>query len=114
MRLIFDLALKGDGDIGPMGMKNIVKWLNDRGYRTRSGKRWGFRTVHRYLNSKTYVGKKTFTSSLGGGNTIELPVTALISEDEYDRLEEMLEQKRPTKTPPRVVTGDVLLTGLVT
>jgi DNA invertase Pin-like site-specific DNA recombinase/PHD/YefM family antitoxin component YafN of YafNO toxin-antitoxin module len=114
MRLIFDLALKGDGDSGPMGMKNIVKWLNDRGYRTRSGKRWGLSTVHRYLNSKTYVGKKTFTSSLGGGHTIELPVTALISEDEYDRLQEMLEQKRPTKTPPRVVTGDVLLTGLAT
>lgn len=39
VRLMFDLALKGDRASAPMGIKAIVCWLNERGYRTRRGKR---------------------------------------------------------------------------
>ena len=26
---------------GPMGVKTLTSWLNERGYRTRTGARWG-------------------------------------------------------------------------
>jgi DNA invertase Pin-like site-specific DNA recombinase len=35
VRLIFKLYLDGDGQSGALGVKEIVKWLNARGYRTR-------------------------------------------------------------------------------
>jgi len=37
VRLIFKLYLLGDGSSGALGVKEIVKWLNGRGYRTRRG-----------------------------------------------------------------------------
>src|SRR5215475_10636518 len=37
VRLIFKLYLLGDGRSGALGVKEIVKWLNGRGYRTRRG-----------------------------------------------------------------------------
>ena len=40
-RLIYRLALEGDGDIGQMGVKSIVKYLNGKGIFTRDGGRWG-------------------------------------------------------------------------
>lgn len=36
-RLIFKLFLAGDGTSGPLGVKNIAKWLNTRGHRTPQG-----------------------------------------------------------------------------
>src|SRR5258707_4538198 len=40
-RLIFKLYLHGDGSSGALGVKEVVKWLNARGYRTRRGKSFG-------------------------------------------------------------------------
>ena len=114
MRMIFDLALEGDGTTGPMGVKAIVRWLNERGYKTRQGKAWGIGTLHRLLKSKTYAGTQEFHSSFEGGHTISTKVNSIISEEEHERLREMMEAKDPKRMPPRVVTGDVLLTGLVT
>jgi hypothetical protein len=36
VRLIFKLYILGDGSSGALGVKEIVKWLNGRGYRTRA------------------------------------------------------------------------------
>src|SRR6266436_6008986 len=41
VRLIFELYLHGDGKSGALGVKEIVKWLNARGYRTRRGMTFG-------------------------------------------------------------------------
>ena len=38
VQLIFKLYLNGDGSTGALGVKEIVKWLNARGHRTRTGK----------------------------------------------------------------------------
>ncbi|MGY8664199.1 recombinase family protein [Bradyrhizobium sp. UFLA05-109] len=38
VRLIYKLYLYGDGSSGALGVKEVVKWLNSRGYRTRRGK----------------------------------------------------------------------------
>jgi hypothetical protein len=34
---------------GPMGVKAVVSWLNERGYRTRLGARWGIGPLYRIL-----------------------------------------------------------------
>ena len=41
VRLIYRLALEGDGTSGPMGVKNIAAYLNQRRIFTRDGGRWG-------------------------------------------------------------------------
>jgi site-specific DNA recombinase len=41
VRLMFDLYAYGDGKSGPLGIKEITKHLNAKGYRTRMGSRFG-------------------------------------------------------------------------
>jgi site-specific DNA recombinase len=41
VKLIFTLYLNGDGESGALGVKEIVKWLNARGYRSRRDKTFG-------------------------------------------------------------------------
>ena len=40
VRMIYRLALSGDRTTGPMGVKAIVGYLNDRRIFTRDGERW--------------------------------------------------------------------------
>ena len=60
VRLIYRLALEGDGASGPMGVKNIAAYLNQRRIFTRDGGRWGIGQVHRILTRTTYVGRHEF------------------------------------------------------
>ncbi len=57
IRLIYRLALEGQGDSGQMGVKAIVKHLNAKGIFTRDGGRWGIGQVHRVLTRRTYIGE---------------------------------------------------------
>ena len=56
IRLIFRLALAGDGDSGRMGVKSIAKYLNERKLYTQTGGRWGVGTVHCILTRGTVSG----------------------------------------------------------
>ncbi|MGH7089299.1 MAG: recombinase family protein [Stellaceae bacterium] len=60
IRLIYRLALEGDGTSGPMGVKNITAHLNRHHIFTRDGGRWGIGQVHRILTRRTYVGEHEF------------------------------------------------------
>jgi hypothetical protein len=60
VRLIFHLALDGDGGSAPMGVKAIVNHLNARHIFTRDGGRWGIGQVHRILTRRTYIGEHEF------------------------------------------------------
>ena len=53
VRLIFNLYLHGDGKSGALGVKEIVKWLNARGYRSRRGKTFSIGSIHRLLTNTT-------------------------------------------------------------
>jgi len=61
VRLIFKLL---QGGHGPLGVKSIATWLNERGYRTRRGGLWGLGTVHKLVTNPVYGGRWRF-------NTIE-------------------------------------------
>ena len=57
VRLIFNLYQWGDGQSGPLGLKSLAVYLNERGHRTRRGARFGIRTVHGILTNRTYIGE---------------------------------------------------------
>src|SRR5579872_1285112 len=52
--------MEGDGTSGPIGVKNITAYLNQRHIYTRDGGRWGIGQVHRILTRPTYVGRHEF------------------------------------------------------
>ena len=63
VRLIFKLYLYGDGTSGALGIKEIVKWLNARGYRTRRSNSFGVGHIHKLLTNTIYVGRWRFNQT---------------------------------------------------
>src|SRR5215471_12211016 len=119
VRLIFKLYLLGDGSSGALGVKEIVKWLNGRGYRTRKGKSFGVGQVHKLLTNTIYIGRWKFNqaSSKTGerkadNEIVEIPVPAIIEPDGFEQVQRQLHARSPKKQAPRVTTGPILLTGL--
>jgi site-specific DNA recombinase len=119
VRLIYRLALEGDGTRGQMGVKNIVSYLNGRRIFTRDGGRWGIGQVHRILTRKTYVGehefnKRTKTKELKPlSEIVTVPVPPIIDRETFDAVQERLKVRNPKVMPARVISGPTLLTGLI-
>lgn len=119
IKLIFRLYLHGDGKSGPIGMKEIVKRLNERGYRTRRNARFGVGTLHKILTNAVYVGEWVFNRSEAKSGRqkpatehIPIEVPAIIERAEFDAVQATLKSRNPRVTPPRVISGPILLTGL--
>ncbi len=118
VRLAFKLALEGDGVSGRMGVKSIVKHLNERKIYTRSGGRWGVGAVHRILTRPTYVGRHEFnkrgkTKALKPTDqVIAVPVPPLIDRETFDAVQAHLKSRNPKVAPPQVVGGPTMLTGI--
>ncbi len=119
VRLAFQLALEGDGASGPMGVKQITSHLNARHIFTRDGGRWGIGTVHRLLTRPTYIGRHEFNKR---GKTKELKpadevipveVPPIIDQATFDAVQARMKARNPKVTPPQVVGGPTLLTGLI-
>ncbi len=121
VRRMFTLFLKGDGTSGPMGVKAVTCWLNEHGYRTRVGARWGIGPLHQILTRATYKGEHRFNrkvwktkESKPECEQVVIPVEPIIDAATFDAVQAMLRAKNPRATPPRVVTGPILLTGIAT
>ncbi len=121
VELIFKLYRHGDGESGPLGTKGLAKWLNTRGYRTRSGARFGVGTIHGILTNRTYIGEMVFNrrNSKAGkqkpvSEQITIEVPPIIDRVEFEHVQQALVARNPKNTAPRVVTGPILLTGLAT
>ena len=119
IRLIFKLYLNGDGTSGALGVKEVVKWLNSRGYRTRKGNTFGVGSVHKLLTNTIYIGRWRFnqTSSKtrtrkAAADVVEIPVPAIIEPQVFEQVQRQLRSRSPKVAPPRVTTGPILLTGL--
>ena len=118
-RLIFKLYLHGDGSSGALGVKEVVKWLNRSGYRTRRGDTFGVAGVHRILTNTVYMGQWQFnkTSSRTGQRkpeeeVVTIPVSGLIEPQMFEQVQRQLHARSPQVVAPRVTTGPILLTGL--
>ena len=116
VRRIFAMYLGLSGD--QFGVKAIVTKLNAEGTRFR-GKPFMTSSVHRILIRRTYAGVHQFnvkeaktgkTRPQSEWVTVEAP--AIIDRSQFDQVQTLLGERNPRRTPPRVVTGPVLLTGV--
>lgn len=121
VRLMFRLLTEGDGTTGPMGVKAAVCWLNERGYRTRGGARWGIGPLYNLISNTVYKGEAVFnrmdskTRKLKPASEhIIVPVDPIIDPAVFDALQAQMKERNPKVLPPRVVTGPILLTGIAT
>ncbi len=119
VRLIYRLALHGDGDHGQMGVKNIVSHLNRNRIFTRDGGRWGIGQVHRILTRRTYMGEHEFNKRSKSkelkpiSEIVVVPVPPIIDRETFDAVQAVLKARHPAVTPSAVISGPTLLTGLI-
>ena len=119
VRLIYRLALEGDGTTGQMGVKNIVSYLNSRRIFTRDGGRWGIGQVHRILTRRSYMGKHEFnkrskTKELKPvSEIVTVPVPPIIDKETFEAVQKLLKARNPKVMPARVISGPTMLTGLI-
>lgn len=119
VRLIYRLALEGDGTTGQMGVKNIVSYLNSRRIFTRDGGRWGIGQVHRILTRRTYMGEHEFnkrskTKELKPvSEIVTVPVPPIIDRETFDTVQALLKARNPKVMPSAVISGPTMLTGLI-
>ncbi len=119
VRLIYRLALEGDGTTGQMGVKNIVSYLNSRRIFTRDGGRWGIGQVHRILTRRTYMGEHEFnkrskTKELKPvSEIVTVPVPPIIDTETFNAVQNLLKARNPKVMPARVISGPTMLTGLI-
>ncbi len=116
VRLIFDFALGRHGP--PLGIKAIVNRLNGEGIRF-NGKQFHISSVHRMLSSRTYIGEHVFNQRCGKTGEIKprdewviSSVPPIVSQPEFHQVQASLSARSPKRTPPRVVSGPTLLTGI--
>ncbi|MBS3849766.1 recombinase family protein [Devosia sp. BSSL-BM10] len=123
VRLIFDLYLNGDVTTGtpPLGVTAVAAWLNRHGYQTRKGSKFSVGPTHKLLTNPIYTGRGRYSirnSARGGKHPkdeiIEFAVPPIIKQTQFEAAQQKLSDHNPRVTPPRVVTGPVLLTGLAT
>ena len=118
---IFRLYRHGDGRSGPLGIKAVACHLNERGYRTRLGARFGVGTIHGISKNRIYIGEWSFNKRCSKTGLekpkfehISISVPPIIALAEFEAVQATLKAHNPRVTPARVVTGPILLTGLAT
>lgn len=119
VQLIFNLYLHGDGQSGPLGVKEVVKWLNSRGHRTRRGKTFGVGPIHKLLTNTTYVGRWRYNTKSAKTQQkksheeiVEVSVPGIVDDYIFSRVQHQLRARNPKVVAPRATTGPILLTGL--
>ncbi|HWB49310.1 MAG TPA: recombinase family protein [Stellaceae bacterium] len=119
VRLIYRLALKGDGESGSLGLKSIAIWLNEHNIRTRDGGRWGVGSVHQILTRETYVGRHRFNTRDFKAKAPKpesehaiMAVPPIVSEAEFQAVRDHLKARNSKWMAPRAVSGPTLLTGI--
>jgi DNA invertase Pin-like site-specific DNA recombinase len=116
VRRIFALYL---GESGlPQGIKAIAKTLNAEGARFR-GKRFATSNVHRVLTEEAYAGTHWFNKRDSRTRErrprsawVPMPTPGIIPPGTFARAAALLAERNRKRTPPRVVNGPSLLTGI--
>jgi DNA invertase Pin-like site-specific DNA recombinase len=119
VREIFRLYRHGCDRRGPLGVKSIAVHLNARGTRNRRGGRFSHKFVHQILTRETYTGCHCFNQVDSRSRKVKdrtewipIQVPAIIDQVTHAQVRAALAKRNPRKTPPRIVSGPTLLTGL--
>jgi len=118
VKLIFELYAKGNG------LKNIVMEFAKREIRPRSGSYWSKSTVANILRNETYIGwtvfnkrdKKTTGRQFKPKDDwviIKNTHEPIISEELFNRVQKLIEERQPKNTPAQVTASQYLLSGLM-
>ncbi len=118
VKLIFELYARGNG------LKNIVMELTKRGIKPRSGSYWSKSTVANILRNETYIGwtvfnkrdKKTTGRQFKAKDEwviIKGTHEPIISEELFDKVQKLIEERQPKNTPAQVTASQYLLSGLM-
>ena len=119
VRLVFQLALDGDGTSGPMGVRAIVQHLNAAGHRTRKGGEFYSSTVHEMLIREAYGGTRCWNVFDKHGNQnpdrdiVEYEVPAIVDRETYDAVQARLGDRQPSRRGPRLDSAPSLFGGLI-
>ena len=119
VRLVFRLALEGDGSSGPMGVRNIVQHLNAAGYRTRKGGEFYHSTIHEMLLREAYTGDRSWNVFDKHGNQnpdreiVDYKVPEIIDREAYDAVQAQLGERQPTRRGPRLDSAPSLFGGII-
>lgn len=109
MALYFELRARGRRvlEVGPLG------------YRTRQGEYFGNSLVQRILRDRVYIGEYVYNrknyktnESNPAEDTVIISVAPIVDRHEFDEVQALLTSRNSVTTPPRIVTGPILLTGL--
>jgi site-specific DNA recombinase len=119
VRLIYRLFLEGDGTSGPMGVKSITCYLNERRIFTRDGGKWGLAQIHAIHTRPTYIGEHRFNTrshkdqeKKPESEVAIMTCPPLIDRDVFVAVQARLKSRNPRMTPARVTSGPTLLTGI--
>ena len=114
------LYIDGDAQNGrrAMGITAVAAAMNDRGLRYR-GRPFSVSNTHFVLTNTSYKGVAYY--NMRNSKTRELrpesawvavPVPRIVSDDDWQTVQNKLRASNPRKTPPRVVSGPTVLVGL--
>jgi hypothetical protein len=109
IRLAYELAT-----VDNLGYKAIADRLNSRGYKPKSGKSFAAGIVRVILLNPALVGRLVFRGGLSQGESIvvENAYPAILSDDEWDKLQQRLTIRREGRHRGRVDVSQYLLSGI--
>ena len=121
VKMVFDLYIYGDGTKGPLGVKSVCTHLNSRSIPYIGKRKFSVQAVSTILGRTTYIGKHHFNkrdSRTGKirkrSEWVELSCPPIISPELFAAVQNRLKHNNPKMTPPRIVNGPTLLTGIAT
>ena len=110
VRRIFEMTLQG------RSLLDIVRTLNAEGIPTRNGGRWLKNTVHGMLTNESYAGTLVWGKRSKDKTPpvrVEGAVPAIVSREEFERVQELLKSRAPKVVHPRRASSPYLLSGLL-
>ena len=110
VRRVFEMVL------ADKSVLDIVRTLNEEGIPTRNGGRWLKNTVHGMLTNESYAGTLVWgkrTKSKALPVRVEGAVPAIVSRQEFERVQQLLKSRAPNVVHPRRASSPYLLSGLV-
>ena len=120
IRLIYQLALNGHDNTGPMGLKAIAVHLNAKGLSTRDGGRWGISSVYSALTATTYIGEHPFNKRVAKSGEFKdeeerviLAVPPIVTRQVFDAVQRNMAQRSPRTAHSQAYCGPTLLGGIV-
>ncbi|MGO8627707.1 recombinase family protein [Rhizobium ruizarguesonis] len=118
-RRCFDLALYGEPDCPPLGVKAMAVKLNKEGFGAGRVKRWTKTYIHRILTNPIYKGTKLYNENARDdqwlsrpSGVIVIPVPAIVTPEEFDALTDQLQSKDPRQGTAKRLASPMLLAGI--